>query len=202
LVITLVATVGSVGLGVASGIYAVEYAASSTLAMVLRRVTHVATAIPPVLVGALMAWWMFPHLRPTAVLAGAVVGVCCLPEVVEDAQVAIRSFPLEAREVGRSLGASRFQLVWRVVLPGSAHRLAALVLRTASRAMGLVAPLLFLGVLGGTSADRSSLSSLSSEVFITSVEVDAPFATGALVLLVWSSVVLRVIARLVEAERV
>lgn len=68
--------------------------------------------------------------------AGVVVGLMCVPIIVSIAEDAIRAVPDGYIEAAEALGATRWQICWRVVLPASKSGLLAAVLLGVGRAVG------------------------------------------------------------------
>jgi phosphate transport system permease protein len=68
--------------------------------------------------------------------AGIVVGLMCVPIIVSIAEDAIRAVPDGYIEAAEALGATRWQTVYRVILPASKSGLLAAVLLGVGRAVG------------------------------------------------------------------
>lgn len=133
--------------------------------------------------------------RPSALLGSAVLALVMVPTVARATEVAVRSVPERVREAALALGATRFQVIARVVLPSAARGVVTGALVAVGRAAGETAPLLLLG----TSAP---LRALSVSVYTASGEAGggarAWSAALALVAVVLS---FHVVARLVSQPR-
>jgi phosphate transport system permease protein len=70
-----------------------------------------------------------------------------LPIVIIAAQEAIRAVPPSLREGGFALGATRWQVVWNLVLPYGFPGILTGVILAVSRALGETAPLIVMGAL-------------------------------------------------------
>ena len=82
------------------------------------------------------------------VLAGALtLSLLILPVIIIAAREALRAVPQRLRDASLALGATRWQTVWRVVLPAATPGIATGVILALSRAMGETAPLIMLGAL-------------------------------------------------------
>jgi phosphate transport system permease protein len=81
-------------------------------------------------------------------LAGALIlTLLVLPTVIIAAREAIRAVPGSIREGAYALGATKWQVVGRQVLPGAAPGIATGSILALSRALGETAPLLLVGAL-------------------------------------------------------
>ncbi|MBD0292981.1 MAG: phosphate ABC transporter permease PstA [Jiangellaceae bacterium] len=81
------------------------------------------------------------------VLAGALIlALLVLPVVIISSREAIRAVPDSLRDGSLALGATRWQTVWRTVLPNSIPGIATGSILALSRAIGEAAPLVVIGV--------------------------------------------------------
>ncbi|MGQ0824906.1 MAG: phosphate ABC transporter permease PstA [Actinomycetota bacterium] len=76
-----------------------------------------------------------------------VLTILVLPTVIIASREAIRAVPPSLRDGALALGATRWQTVWRQVLPSSIPGIATGSILSVSRALGETAPLLLLGAL-------------------------------------------------------
>jgi phosphate transport system permease protein len=81
-------------------------------------------------------------------LAGALtLSLLVLPIVIISCREAIRSVPPSIREGALALGATRWQMIWRQVLPASVPGIATGSILALSRAIGETAPLILIGAI-------------------------------------------------------
>jgi len=86
------------------------------------------------------------------ILAGALtVSLVILPTVIIASQEALRAVPSTIRVASLALGATRWQTIWRQVLPAALPGISTGVILSISRAIGEAAPLMMIGVLTMTS---------------------------------------------------
>lgn len=83
---------------------------------------------------------------PTVVTGGLTLGLLVLPVVVIASREAIRAVPRSIRMASLALGATKWQTIWRQVLPSAAGGIATGAILALSRAIGEAAPLVMLGV--------------------------------------------------------
>lgn len=86
------------------------------------------------------------------VLVGALtLTLVILPTVIAASQEALRSVPSSIRVASLALGATRWQTIWRQVIPAALPGISTGVILSTSRAIGEAAPLIMLGALTFTS---------------------------------------------------
>ena len=81
----------------------------------------------------------------TLVSAGLTLVLLILPIIVINAQEAIRAVPYAIREASYSLGATRWQTIWKQVLPAALPGIMTGTILSVSRAVGETAPLIVVG---------------------------------------------------------
>lgn len=145
LIITGIATLISVPIGVFTAIYLVEYGAKTRLAHAIRFFVDVMTGIPSIVAG-LFAFALFAVLFGIGTkngMAGAVaLSVLMIPTVVRNSEEMLRIVPNELREASLALGVPKWRTIAKVVLPTAASGLASGVTLAIARVIGETAPLL------------------------------------------------------------
>jgi phosphate transport system permease protein len=191
-----------VGIGVA--LYLVEYGKSSRFAGLVRYFIDVMTGVPSILFGLFIyIVLVLSHIGGTfAAWKGAVaIALLMLPIVVRSSEVVLLLVPDSLREAALALGAPRWRMVFRVVLPTAARGLVTGSLLAIARGMGETAPLLFTiaTATGLTASLGQPMNSLPTQIFqdITSPRnavVDR--AWGAALTLVVLVLIFNIVARL------
>ena len=83
-----------------------------------------------------------------SILAGSLtMGLLVLPIIIINTREALRAVPSSQREAAYALGATRSQVVWRVVLPAALPGILTGTILALSRAIGETAPLITIGAL-------------------------------------------------------
>ena len=83
-----------------------------------------------------------------SVLIGAMtMSLVILPIVIIASQEALRAIPSSIRVASLALGATRWQTIWRQVIPAALPGIATGVILAVSRAIGEAAPIMMIGVL-------------------------------------------------------
>jgi phosphate transport system permease protein len=148
---TLYLTIGtalfSVPPGVAAAIYLSEYAPDNGLTRAIRIAMTNLAGIPSVVYGlfGLGLFVIFLRFGTSILAASLTLSIMTLPVIISTAEQAIRSVPTQFRTVSISLGATRWQTIWRVVLPESLPGIITGVILGLERAAGETAPILFTG---------------------------------------------------------
>lgn len=140
----------SVPLGVGTAVYLEEYAHKERWYNRLLEVNiQNLAAVPSIVYGILGLAFVVRGLDLGRVLlAGAIIlTLVVLPTVIVAAREAIRAVPDSIRQGAYALGATRWQVVWRQVLPASIPGIATGSILSVSRGIGETAPLLLVGAL-------------------------------------------------------
>jgi phosphate transport system permease protein len=135
----------SLPLGVLSAIYLTEYSRSTRLKSVIRVGVNSLSGVPSVVFG-LFGLAIFVKLfgLGISVLAGALtLGVMVLPTIIQASEEALLTVPKSFREASLSLGASRWQTTWKVILPTALPNILTGVILAIGRAAGETAPIMF-----------------------------------------------------------
>jgi phosphate transport system permease protein len=117
-------------------------------------------AVPSIVYGILGLAFLVRGLGLGRVLlAGALtLSLLVLPIVIIAAREAIRSVPPSIREGALALGATRWQTIWRQVLPAAVPGIATGSILALSRAIGETAPLILIGAIVFVPFNPTSLS--------------------------------------------
>jgi phosphate transport system permease protein len=133
-----------VGIGV--GLYLTEYGRQSRFANVVRYFVDVMTGVPSIVFG-LFIYIVLVLARVGGTFAGwkgsIALTLLMLPVVIRSSEVVLALVPSSLREAALALGAPRWRVVTRVVLPTSLSGLITGALLAIARGAGETAPLLF-----------------------------------------------------------
>jgi phosphate transport system permease protein len=138
-----------VPVGVASAVYLEEYADRNRWwnRFIEVNIQNLA-AVPSIVYGILGLAYLVrgPLSLGRVVLAGGLtLGLLVLPVVIIASREAIRAVPPSIREGSLALGATKWQTIWKQVLPASVPGIATGVILALSRAIGETAPLILVG---------------------------------------------------------
>ena len=201
------ATLISVPVGIGVALYLVEYGKQSLFANVVRYFVDVMTGVPSIVFGLFIYIVLVISHAGGSAFAGwkgsIALALLMLPVVVRSAEVVLLLVPDSLREAALALGAPRWRVVWRVVLPTALPGLVTGSLLAVARGMGETAPLLFTaGATFVTSFNlNQQMNSLPLQIFtdITSPrQAVIDRAWGAALTLVTIVLILNLIARFVS----
>jgi phosphate transport system permease protein len=198
------ATLISVPIGIGVALYLVEYGREGRFGSLVRYFVDVMTGVPSVVFG------LFVYI--VLVLSGVgggfagwkgalALSLLMLPIVTRSAEVVLLLVPDSLREAALALGAPRWRVVARVVLPTALPGLVTGSLLAIARGAGETAPLLFTATLvNGTNFDLSQrMNSLPAQIFADIGQAQDRLvgrAWGAALTLVTMILALTLIARL------
>jgi phosphate transport system permease protein len=156
----------AVPVGVGTAIYLEEYARRERWYNRLLEVNiQNLAAVPAIVYGILGLAFVVrgPVGIGRVLLAGAIIlTLVVLPTVIIASREAIRAVPDTIRQGGFALGATKWQVVWRQVLPASIPGIATGSILALSRAVGETAPLLLIGALQYVAFDPTVLGAFTA----------------------------------------
>jgi len=137
--LTIGTAIFSVPLGIAAAIYLSEYAPVNKITQTIRLAIINLAGIPSVVYG-LFGLGLFVILSASLTLS-----IMTLPVIITTTEEALRTVPQSFRVVSVSLGATKWQTIWRLVLPQAIPGILTGVVLGLERAAGETAPILFTG---------------------------------------------------------
>lgn len=166
-------------LGVSVAIWLTQNFLPSRVEWFLKTVVELLAAIPSVVYGLWGIYYVIPMLRPVAswlheqfswvpffstpftgpgiLPAALVLGIMILPTVASVSRDALSAVPSRLKEAAMGLGATRWEVIWKVVLPTASRGIGAALVLGFGRAIGET---MALAMLAGNSS-RLTLSLLS-----------------------------------------
>lgn len=181
--------------GVASAIYLHEYASGGALVRVIRMGINNLAGVPSVVFGlfglAFFVTWM---KLGVSILSGALtLGALILPVIIGTAEEALRAVPATYREASLALGATKWQTIYRVVLPAAFPGMLTGSILGISRAAGETAAIMFTAAVFFTPRIPSSLldpvMALPYHIYVlatagTEIEATRPLQYGTALVLI------------------
>jgi phosphate transport system permease protein len=204
--IVALASIIAIPIGIGVALYLTEYGKDGWFANLIRYLVDVMTGVPSIVFGLFIyISLVVSHVGGTGFAAwkGAVtLALLMLPIVVRSAEVVLQLVPASLREAALALGAPRWRVMWKVVLPTATPGLVTGSLLAVARAMGETAPLLFTvsAAFVTTLNLNAQMNSLPLQIFtdITNPRsVVVARAWGAALTLVALVLILNIVARLI-----
>ncbi|MBF0103249.1 MAG: phosphate ABC transporter permease PstA [Desulfobacterales bacterium] len=197
---TLCLSLGSIiisfPIGVASAIYLNEYAQQGRILRIIRLCINNLAGVPSVVFGLFgLAFFVTWCNFKVSILSGALtLGLMSLPVIIGSAEEAFKSVPNTYREASLALGATKFQTIFKVVLPTALPGILTGGILAVSRVAGETAPIMFTAAVFFTIDMPSSIfdkvMALPYHIYVlatagTQIETTRPLQYGtALVLIV------------------
>lgn len=169
LIMTLAGLI-SIPFGIAVALYVTEYAADNSFGRFMRFLMNVMTGVPSIVFGL----FIYVTLVLTGVGGGfagwkgsLAIAILMLPIVERSVEVALQQVPRSYAEAAYALGAPRWQVLLRVVLPAGLSGIVTGALLAVARGMGETAPLLFTATIAkDMTFDMSAqMNSLPAQIF-------------------------------------
>ena len=144
-----IAGVVAFSLGVGAAIYLEEYAKKGTFASFIQLNIANLAGVPSIVYGilGLEIFVRIMELGKSVIAGGLTLALLVLPIVIIASQEAIRAVPPSLKEGGFALGATKWQVVRRLVLPYAFPGILTGAILAVSRAVGETAPLIVMGAL-------------------------------------------------------
>lgn len=160
--LVILMTIAVIPLGVATAIYMHEYAPKrSRVVQLVRLAIQNLAGVPAIVFGLFGVGFFIEFIgrgidkalygsrpvygQPAILWAALTMALLTLPTVVIATEEALRAIPQSYREVAYSLGATRWQMIRRVVLPQAVGGILTGAILAVSRGSGEVAPVMFTG---------------------------------------------------------
>ncbi|MBM5800392.1 MAG: phosphate ABC transporter permease PstA [Cyanobacteria bacterium K_DeepCast_35m_m2_023] len=147
-IVTLLASLIAIPIGVGGGIYLSEYANKGWFAQVVRFATDMLAGVPSIITG-VFVYGLIVATRALAgqsysALAGAIaLSVLMLPTVIKTTDEGLKLVPQDLRWGAYGVGASKVVTIVRITLPAAFTPIATGIVLSIARAAGETAPLIF-----------------------------------------------------------
>jgi phosphate transport system permease protein len=197
---TLCLSIGAIAvalpIGVASAIYLNEYARPGRIVRLIRLGINNLAGVPSVVFGLFgLAFFVVYLEMGVSILSGSfTLGALTLPVIIGSTEEALRAVPDTYREASLGLGATKWQTIYRVVLPAALPGILTGTILGVSRAAGETAPIMFTAAVFYTPSLPTSIfdeiMALPYHIYVlatagTDIEATRPLQYGtALVLIV------------------
>jgi len=167
-------------------------------------IKFVGTGIDDIFLGGQLKWG-----EPNILWASLTMGLLTLPVVIVSVEEAISTVPRELREASLALGATKWQTIKKVVIPGAIPGILTGTILAVSRGAGEVAPILFTGAAYYLATLPTSVTdqfmSLGYHIYIMStqsadVEATLPIQYATTLVLLMLTFVLNLTAVIIRSK--
>ncbi len=175
-IMSVIASIISIPVGVAGGIYLAEYSKSGNFAKFIRFGSNVLAGVPSIIAGV----FIYASIVSTKILFGSMfsgiaggisLSILMLPTIIKTTDEALKLVPNDLRRAAFGVGASKFKMITNITLPVAFSSISTGVLLALARAAGETAPLIF--------------TALFSRYYITSFD-DLFYEMGSLSVLIYN----------------
>ncbi len=161
-ILVVVMSIAAVPFGTVTAIYLTEYASEkSKFAAAVRFSVRTLAVVPSIIFGLFGLGFFIQFVgggvdkvfnggalhwgQPNILWASLTMSLLTLPVIIVSVEEALKTIPRELREASLALGATKWQTIKNVVLPGSISGIMTGTILAVSRGAGEVAPILFTG---------------------------------------------------------
>ena len=174
LVVTFIAALFAIPVGVGGGIYLAEYSKSDWFAQFIRFGTNVLSGVPSIIAGVFIYGTIVTSRlifgdAYSAVAGGLALSILMIPTVIKTTDEGLKLVPDDLRRGALGVGASRFITITRITLPAAFTPIATGVVLAIARAAGETAPLIFTALFSPYWANLFSVDGLFSSIATLSV---------------------------------
>ena len=175
-IMTIVASIISIPVGVGAGVYLAEYSKSGRFANFVRFGSNVLAGVPSIIAGV----FIYAIIVSTKILYGSMfsgiaggisLSILMLPTIIKTTDEALKLVPDNLRKAALGIGASKFTMISNITLPSAFTSISTGILLAIARAAGETAPLIF--------------TALFSRYYITSID-DLFYEMGSLSVLIYN----------------
>ncbi len=225
-ILVVVMSIAAVPFGTITAIYLTEYAKeNSKIAAAVRFSVRTLAVVPSIIFGLFGLGFFIQFMgagmdkafnggqlhwgQPNILWASLTMSLLTLPVIIVSVEEALKTIPRELREASLALGATKWQTIKKVVLPGSVSGIMTGTILAVSRGAGEVAPILFTGAAYYLATLPKSLSdqfmNLGYHIYIMStqssdVEKTMPIQFATTLVLLILTLSLNVIAVIIRSR--
>ena len=192
-------------IGVLAAIYLTEYAKQGTIVKLIRFATESLSGIPSIVYGLFGSIFFVITLKlGYSLLAGSLtVAIIILPVIIRTTEEALKAVPTSYKEASLGLGATRFQTLYKVVVPSALPGILVGVILSIGRVVGESAAIL---LTAGTVAKMpkgimSSARTLTVQSYLVTQEagnIEQAAAVG--IVLIAIILILNILAKLITKK--
>jgi phosphate transport system permease protein len=203
---TLLAAVIGLPVGIAAGVYLAEFG-RNWYGNIVRFVADTLIGVPSIIIGIFIyTLVVLPMGRQSGLAGGLALAVIMIPIVARTTEEMIRLVPNSMREGALALGAPQWRVSWNIVLPAAASGIATGAMLAIARITGETAPLLFTALNSRfyNFYYDQPMSSLTVQIFNYATgpfESEHAMAWAATLLLVGLILVINVIVRFLTRKK-
>ena len=192
-------------IGILAAVYLTEYAKQGKIVKTIRFATESLSGIPSIVYGLFGAIFFVSTLKlGYSILAGSLtVSIIILPVIIRTTEEALKAVPVAYKEASLGLGATRFQTIYKVIVPSAIPGILVGVILSVGRVIGESAAIL---LTAGTVAKMpegimSSARTLTVQSYLVTQEAgDIEQAAAVGIVLIVIILVLNLFAKIISKK--
>tara|TARA_Y100001968_G_scaffold254319_1_gene240180 strand:- start:1173 stop:2066 length:894 start_codon:yes stop_codon:yes gene_type:complete len=210
-VVTIIASLVSIPIGVGGGIYLAEFSRNGKFSRFIRFGTNVLSGVPSIIAGVfiygtIVSTRLIFGAAYSAIAGGLSLSILMLPLVIKTTDEGLKLVSDDLRKGALGVGASMFTTVSRITLPSAISPISTGILLAIARAAGETAPLIFTGLFSyywpeGSQSLLEPIASLSVLIYNFAIEpykAQNELAWAASFILLTMLLILNILARYVS----
>jgi phosphate transport system permease protein len=144
LYVVVVSIAISLPVGIGSAVFLTEYSGNSSLVRVLRLAIETLAGIPSIIYGlfGLLMFCRFLGFGQSIIAGALTLSIMILPVIIRTTEESLKAVPVSFREGSLSLGATKSQTIFHVVLPSALGGIVTSAILAIGRVVGESAPVL------------------------------------------------------------
>ena len=211
--VTLIASLISIPIGVGGGIYLCEYSKNGSFSKFIRFGTNVLSGIPSIIAGVfiygiIVSTRIVNGASFSALAGGIALSILMIPTIIKTTDEGLKLVPNDLRKGSFGVGASKFTTITQITLPNAFEPIATGIILSISRAAGETAPLIFTALFSFYWSDNitsllepiASLSVLIYNFALEPYEAQNQLAWSASFILVLSILSVNIITKLLNSR--
>jgi len=208
IIVTFIAAIISIPIGVGGGIYLAEYSTGGIFSKFIRFGTNVLAGVPSIIAGVfiygtIVTTKLILGSRFSAIAGGIALSILMLPTIIKTTDEGLKLVSDELRKGALGVGASKFITITKITLPTAFRPIATGVILAIARGAGETAPLVFTSLFSfywpeGPEALLEPIASLSVLIYnfaLEPYEAQTQLAWAASFVLVIIIFILNILAR-------
>lgn len=147
-IVTLIASLIAIPVGVGGGIYLAEYSTNGQFSKFIRFGTNVLAGVPSIISGVvvyvtIVSSKILLNSNYSAIAGGIALSILMLPTIIKTTDEALKLVPSGLRKGAYGIGASKFTTITAITLPSALNSIITGIILGIARAAGETAPLIF-----------------------------------------------------------
>ena len=145
ILLTFICMIVVVPIGVTTAIFLAEYSKPGALLKIVMMSIYTLAGIPSVVFGlfGLAVFVVAFHLGMSLIAGSLTLAVMVLPYIISTSEEAIKAVPYSFREASLACGATKWQTIWKVVLPSAMPGILTGAILGTAKVSGETAPIMF-----------------------------------------------------------